>query len=535
MNSKPLTLAIIGSGAAGLMAAATICEKTKTSRQEIHVLLIDKNASLGQKVLLTGGGRCNLTTAITDPRNVLAHYPRGSRFLRFAMHEFSPQNVYEWFESHGLPLKTEERFRVFPQSDSAHDVVGVFEKIFEAHPDTVRVLLGHSVKKIEKTKKGFSIEFEKNLPILVDRVLLTTGGKVQPGGNPTVDGYSLAASLGHTITPLAPGLQALCLEESWVRDLAGLAFTKAKLTLTTTSQNNFAPTLSSPTEPLTAHAPKDTKKNALSCTEKECGGAHFADATCVVLAESTTTPEATVPPKNENGLYKPKIEAETLPGQSFWDTEKKEEKNAGKEGCDPRYARVWGAHSAGATCVACGPFLFTHEGVSGPAVFALSSQAAYEDFSAQNPASLCIDFFPDENFEQLSNRLKSALAEHPHQTLKNTLRLFGLRTFKEVLLWILGISGEKRNDQVSKKEILRLVEMLKRTPCRVIGRKSGEEIVTAGGVALDEVDSKTMASKKCPGLFFAGELLDIDAETGGFNLQAAWATGRVAGEGMSYS
>jgi hypothetical protein len=432
MNSKSLTLAIIGGGAAGLMAAATICEKNPNT----HVLLIDKNVALGQKIRLTGGGRCNLTTAIADPRDVLAHYPRGSRFLRFAMHEFSPQNVYEWFESHGLPLKTEERFRVLPESDSAHDVVGVFEKIFEAHPETVRVLLGHSVKKIEKTKKGFSIEFEKNIPVLVDRVLLTTGGKVQPGGNPTIDGYTLAASLGHTITPLAPGLQALCLEEPWVRDLAGLAFPKARLTLTT---------------------------------------------------------------KNQNGLEKPKNEAKTLPGQSFTTT---------------------------------GPFLFTHEGVSGPAVFALSSQAAYEDFSAQNPASLCIDFFPDENFEQLSSRLKSALAEHPHQTLKNTLRLFGLRTFKEVLLWILGISGDKRNDQVSKKEILRLVEMLKRTPCQAIGRKSGEEIVTAGGVALDEVDSKTMASQKCPGLFLAGELLDVDAETGGFNLQAAWATGKISGENL---
>ena len=436
MNPKPLTLAIIGGGAAGLMATATLCEKNP----ETHVLLIDKNAALGQKILLTGGGRCNLTTALIDPHDVLAHYPRGSRFLRFAMHEFSPQNVYEWFESHGVPLKTEERFRVFPQSDQARDVVAVFEKIFEAYPDTVRVLLGHSVKKIEKTKKGFSIEFEKNLPLLVDRVLITTGGKVQPAQGSAsghcalkinsfrasetpsfslhyTDGYTLAASLGHTIMPLAPGLQALCLAEPWVRDLAGLAFPKARLTLTV-------------------------------------------------------------------------------------------EKNV--------YSSI-------------GPFLFTHEGVSGPAVFALSSQAAYENFSAQNPALLCIDFFPDENFEQLSSRLKAALQEHPHQTLKNTLRLFGLRTFKEVLLWILGISGDKRNDQVSKKEILRLVEMLKRTPCHAIGRKSGEEIVTAGGVALDEVDSKTMASKKCPGLFLAGELLDLDAETGGFNLQAAWATGRVAG------
>ncbi|MFA5842172.1 MAG: aminoacetone oxidase family FAD-binding enzyme [Candidatus Gracilibacteria bacterium] len=478
MNSKPLTLAIIGGGAAGLMAAATICEKNP----DTHVLLIDKNVALGQKIRLTGGGRCNLTTAIADPRDVLAHYPRGSRFLRFAMHEFSPQKAYEWFESHGLPLKTEERFRVLPESDSAHDVVGVFEKIFEAHPETVRVLLGHSVKKIEKTKKGFSIEFEKNLPILVDRVLLTTGGKVQPGGNPTIDGYTLSASLGHTITPLAPGLQALCLEEPWVRDLAGLAFPKARLTLTTNSQNNSEPTLSSPADSVAAFA------------------------------------SATLTPKNQNGLNKPKNEAKTLPGQSFSSALRCAEKGCG------------GAHSAGASCV--GPFLFTHEGVSGPAVFALSSQAAYEDFSAQNPASLCIDFFPDENFEQLSSRLKSALAEHPHQTLKNTLRLFGLRTFKEVLLWVLGISGDKRNDQVSKKEILRLVEMLKRTPCQAIGRKSGEEIVTAGGVALDEVDSKTMASQKCPGLFLAGELLDVDAETGGFNLQAAWATGKISGENL---
>jgi predicted flavoprotein YhiN len=130
-----MRVGIVGGGAAGLMAAATILE----TAPETELFLVERNDGLGKKVIISGGGRCNVTTGIQDVRTVLTKYPRGGKFLSKAMYHFPPADVYAWFEAHGVPLKNEEDNRVFPQSDNGRDIVGVFEKMFRS--SNVEVLL----------------------------------------------------------------------------------------------------------------------------------------------------------------------------------------------------------------------------------------------------------------------------------------------------------------------------------------------------------------------------------------------------------
>jgi len=197
-----LNIAIIGGGAAGMMAAATVAERSP----EAKVILIERNNILGQKVRMTGGGRCNVTTGRTDMDDILRRYPRGRNFVKHAFYDFPPQKLMEWFEAHGVPLKTEGDLRVFPVSDKGDDVVGAFEKLFEK--SNVQLMFGTTVTKIEKAADGFRIEISSPLSsapssqLIAQSVMISSGGEARATGG----GYALAAMLGHTITPLAPSL-----------------------------------------------------------------------------------------------------------------------------------------------------------------------------------------------------------------------------------------------------------------------------------------------------------------------------------------
>jgi predicted flavoprotein YhiN len=177
-----------------------------------------------------------------------------------------------------------------------------------------------------------------------------------------------------------------------------------------------------------------------------------------------------------------------------------------------------------------GPFVFTHKGLSGPAVFALQSMAAYESFSQARPLKLSIDFFPDENHDALKKRLQKAIEQNGKKSVKNLLDMFLPKSLCGVVVESCGVSGGTISGNLIKIEREKLTEALKNFTLHVTSTSGGEEFVTAGGVNLKEIDSATMESKICPGLYFAGEILDVDGFTGGFNLQAAWATGRLAGE-----
>ncbi|MBP9864324.1 aminoacetone oxidase family FAD-binding enzyme [Patescibacteria group bacterium] len=406
-----MKIAIIGGGAAGLMAAATIVE----TNPEAEVFLIEKNDGLGKKVIISGGGRCNVTTGITDIPTVLMRYPRGGKFLSSAMHQFSPEKVYAWFESHGVPLKVEDDLRVFPQSDSGKDIVGVFEQMFER--STVHVMLKAQATNIQKGDDGFIVTLkDQNKPLHVDAVILTTGGQAFRQTGSTGDGYAFAQSLGHTITKLAPSLNSFGTLETWTADVSGVSFQKAKIT---------------------------------AVGEK-------------------------------------------------------------------RYSIT-------------GPFLFTHKGVSGPAVFALSSLVAHEEYDAAHPLEIFIDLFPNLTVDELRKEIEASIATNAKKSFENSLTAIISKSLSEVVCRELGHHISKKGGDMKKTELIACAEWLKGIPLHVISRGAGDEFVTAGGVELSEVNPSTMESTICPGLYFAGEILNIDAFTGGFNLQGSWATGRLAG------
>lgn len=409
-----MRVAIIGGGAAGMMCAASIHE----SNPATEIFLVERNDGLGKKVIISGGGRCNVTTGIRDVKTVLSKFPRGGKFLTSAMYAFPPEAVYAWLETHGVPLKTESDLRVFPVSDNGRDIVGVFERLFQ-HPK-IHVLLRRSAVSVEKLNGKFTVHIrDQKEPLVVDALVLTTGGQAYRQTGSTGDGYAFAASLGHTITPLAPSLSAFFSKESWPATISGLSFEKATFT-----------------------------------------------------AERGNRPQFT------------------------------------------------------------GPFLFTHRGVSGPAVFALSSLVAFEKYDAANPLAITIDLFPDDSPEKLQTKFEKLILENRNKSFVNVLGFLVPKSLAEIAVRELGVPPVAHANQMPKKETIRVLSWLKVIPLSIIQRGAGDEFVTAGGVDLSEIDPQTMESKICPGLYFAGEIMNVDGFTGGFNLQASWATGHLAGTKM---
>ncbi|MDP2642980.1 MAG: NAD(P)/FAD-dependent oxidoreductase [Candidatus Peregrinibacteria bacterium] len=407
-----MKIGIIGAGAAGMMAAATIAEN---SQGNADVFLIEKNDGIGKKVEITGGGRCNVTTGLRDIKEVLKKYPRGSNFLKFAMHNFSPEDVFKWVSAHGVPLKTEEDMRVFPKSNNGKDITKLFNNIFEEKK--VNVLLKHNVAEVGIRNEKFYTKLLDGQNIVFDFLLLTTGGNAYSHTGSTGDGYNFAKAFGHKITQLSPSLHAFTFAEKYVKDLAGISFTNANL----------------------------------------------------------------------------KIKGE-----------KTYEFN--------------------------GPFLFTHKGITGPGVFALSAMAAHEKFN-DGKTFFFIDFFPDKKYEDVFEGINHDVLENPKKEFINVFKNFVPKALAEMMCALAEV-GKKKCSEISKKDLNKLTELLKNMKFNISGKTPSEEFVTAGGIDLRDINSKTMESKICPNLYFAGEILDIDGFTGGFNLQSAWSTGKLAGESI---
>ncbi len=414
-------IAIIGGGAAGMMAAARI----KEVNAEAYVVLFEKNAKLGTKVIISGGGRCNVTTGIQDVRELLKRYARGSKFLTSAMWAFPPADVYEWFEDHGVPLKTEKDMRVFPQSNNGEDVVGVFENLFGKNGIEVRLKTAvQTVALADAPDKGFVItsigaEDSKESKENFDAVILTTGGQAYRHTGSTGDGYAFAEALGHTVTPLAASLNSFVLKEEWIRNIPGVSFED----ITITSQNN------------TQHTAR-------------------------------------------------------------------------------------------------GPIVCTHNGISGPAVFALSAQIAFEEYSKNTPLEITIDWLPNETEHSLREIIDADCENSPKKQLTRLLQQWIPKSLAVQLLHAINIDEDIALAAVSKQVRAKLAQQLKSSAVHITGRSAGSEFVTAGGVDTEEIDPGTMQSRIAPGLFFAGEIMNVDGVTGGFNLQASWAAGRLAGENV---
>ncbi len=408
-----MKIAIIGGGAAGMMAAATLAEREAGAGfGGCEIFLLERNKELGKKVKISGGGRCNVTTGVDGVGNILKAYPRGAKFFRTALYNFSNQEVMTWFGEHGVQLKVEKDLRVFPCSNDGDDVVGVFENVFVERG--VNVVFEAFVTEVKKVDGGFLVEMENRDALRVDKVVLTTGGQAYRHTGSTGDGYKLAENLGHSVTKLGPSLNSFLVEEEWARNLSGVSFPKVRLR----------------------------------------------------MAEEEFT----------------------------------------------------------------GPMLFTHKGVSGPAVFALSSLCAFEKISKDSPVKLRLDFCSDIDYEALNAKLRSLST---NQTLAKVMGPFVTKSFIREYCSAHDLDFEKQGAEVGKKDLNKAVEILKNTEVTIVGRLPGDEFVTAGGIELSEIDSTTMESKICPGLYFAGEIMNVDGFTGGYNLQVAWATGRAVGVGVS--
>lgn len=405
-----MTICIVGAGAAGMMAAVNAREHNPTAT----IIVVEKNAVLGRKVIISGGGRCNVTTGITDVRTVLTKYPRGGKFLTSAMYAFSPDQVMQWFEQHGVALKVEDDQRVFPQSDDGKEVVEVFERLFrEQH---IEALTRDAVTDVRREGNQFMVTLKSQRVITADALILTTGGEAYRHTGSTGDGYGFAEALGHTITPLASSLNSFVLAEAWPKAHSGLSFERVGLMV------------------------------------------------------------------QERSHY-----------------------------------------------IAEGPIVFTHQGISGPAVFVASGLVAFTTYNKTAPLPLWIDFVPNETQEQLLTVINHHIEQHPKQLLKTLLHTWLPLAMVETVMNELHIPLIQTNAETSKHTRRAVVMWLKACAVSAIGRGTGAEFVTAGGVDTKEVDARTMESRLCPGLFFAGEILDVDGFTGGFNLQASWATGRAAG------
>lgn len=413
-------LLIVGGGAAGMMAAIQAAALGK------KVLLLERNPRLGRKLLITGKGRCNVTNNC-DLDTLMANIPRNPRFLYSAFHSFGPADTMEFFESRGLPLKTERGNRVFPVSDRAADVAAVLEKGLRDPNVTVRT--GRAVELLLEDGRVLGGRCEDGTEYRAGAVLLATGGKSYPLTGSTGDGYALAEQAGHRIVPLAPSLIPVVTAEKDPREMQGLSLKNVTLTVT------------------------------------------------------------------RNGK--------------------------------PVFSEL-------------GELLFTHFGVSGPLVLSASAHMAGEAPEAQTEGAyasmlrgkdyrMAIDWKPGLTPEQLDKRLLRDFGKCQNKDIINSLGELLPRKSIPVMLRRAGIPFETKVNAMTREQRRSLLEALKGFELTPVGFRPIEEaIVTSGGVDVREVNPKTMESKKVSGLYFAGEVLDVDGYTGGFNLQIAFSTGYLA-------
>ena len=398
-------LIVVGAGAAGMMAAG------QAGAMGARVLLLDKNQRPGRKIMITGKGRCNVTNNC-DRDRLMEAMRRNPRFLYSAFDAFSPQDVMAFFERQGVPLKTERGNRVFPQSDKSVDIVDALHSYVKANNVTLKQ---NRVTMLKNEDGVFAVTTAEGKNYTSRAVLLSTGGMSYPATGSTGDGYKLAESLGHSVTPLSPSLTAIITKDKWVSDLMGLTLKNVTLTVS------------------------KGKKHATS---------------------------------------------------------------------------------------EIGELMFTHFGISGPLVLTASSEIE------GSPAdySMSIDLKPGLDAAQLDARLLRDFSEMKNRAFKNSLDKLLPRNLIPIVVMQSGIAGDTQVNAITRQQRQKLCEVLKALQIKPLSLRPIEEaVVTRGGVKVSEVSPKTMESKLVKGLYFAGELLDLDAVTGGFNLQIAFSTGYLAG------
>lgn len=407
---QPKKVLVVGGGAAGCFAAGTAAENNA------EVLLLERNAKIGRKLMITGKGRCNVTNNTADLDTLIRNVPSNGRFLYSAFSSFMPQDTIDFFEDYGVKLKTERGNRVFPESDKASDIVDALDRWLSENG--VKRMQARVTELLTENGAVKGVKTEAGETYFADSVILATGGKSYPKTGSTGDGYTLAKSAGHTVTPLRPSLSALVCREGFCSDCMGLSLRNVALTV------------------------KDTKTKKTIYTDF-------------------------------------------------------------------------------------GEMLFTHYGVSGPMI--LSASAHMREMAPERYA-LFVDVKPALSAEKLDARILRDFGENPNKAIANVLPMLLPRVLVPVVLRLSGIRPNEKVNQITKAQRQALCNTVKALHLTVLDFNDIKEaIVTSGGISTVEINPKTMESKLCKGLYLVGELLDCDAYTGGFNLQIAFSTGRLAG------
>ena len=408
---------VVGGGAAGMFAAIA------AAKNGHQVTLYEKNEKLGKKIFITGKGRCNITNA-ADMEELFDAVVTNSKFLYSSFYGYTNQNVIDFFEDAGVPVKIERGNRVFPISDHSSDVIRALER--EMKKVGVKVCLNTEVKSVEAEKGKFDKVVLKDTTIqTADACIVATGGLSYRSTGSTGDGFRFAENVGHKVTQCFPSLVPMETKEPWICELQGLSLRNVEAKIL------------------------DGKKE----------------------------------------LYK-----------DF------------------------------------GEMLFTHFGVSGPLIISASSYVGkkFMDKKGQKKElTLEIDLKPALTEEQLDQRVLRDFEENHNRQFKNAItKLFPTKLIP-VMLELGGIDPEKKVNSIEKEERKQFVYLIKHFRMTITGlRDYPEAIITKGGVNVKEIDPGTMESKLVKGLYFAGEVLDLDALTGGFNLQIAWSTGYAAGNAI---
>lgn len=407
--TERLHIAVVGGGAAGFFAAIA----AKQTNPEARVTIFERGQKVLAKVLITGGGRCNLTNSFAQITDLKQAYPRGDKMMKRLFNVFSHKDTWQWFEQRGVKLVKQDDECVFPLSQSAQSVVDALTH--EAHKLGVEVRTGYAVEAVKQMGNGdLQLLFKVQKPVTVQRAAITTGG------SPQANALQYLANLGHNIVQPLPSLFTF----------------------------------------------------------------NIADATFKALMGTV-------------------VEGVTV-------------------------SLVGTKHKA------TGPLLVTHWGASGPAILKLSSYGAryVHDCGYQFP--IAVNWIGLTNSALVAEHLQGIVDSNPRKLL-TSVHPFGLPTrMWQYILKKTALGADKRWDELGKKGLNKLVESLTNDQYKVTGKGAfREEFVTCGGVSLSDINLNTMESKVCKNLYFAGEVLDVDAITGGFNLQAAWTTGYVAGKAMA--
>ncbi len=401
---------VIGGGPAGTLAA---CVASKNGHE---VTLIERNTRIGRKLMITGKGRCNVTNAVTDPKEVIDQVPVNGRFLFGALSQFMTYDTMDLFEGLGVPLKVERGNRVFPVSDKSVDIVDALARYLrECH---VKQLCGRVTAINTVDNSVSSVVTEDGTEYECDKVILATGGMSYTATGSTGDGYEFARALGHTIVDLNPSLVPIESSDSCCKAMQGLALKNVEIRVVET--------------------------------------------------------------KSGKVIYK-----------DF------------------------------------GEMLFTHFGVSGPIILSASSHIRK---MIDGQYTLLIDLKPALSEEQLDFRVQRDFLDQQNKDFQNSLGELLPSKMIPIVVEKCGIDPQKKVNQLTKQERHALVYTLKNFEIPLTKfRPINEAIITSGGVDTREINPKTMESKLVGGLFFAGEIIDVDAYTGGFNLQIAFSTGYLAG------